>query len=122
MTLLVIAVAGAIGAVTRFVVDGYVQQRLGQVFPWGTFVINTSGSLLLGFLAGLALSHSFPHLPYVFLATGFCGAYTTFSTFGYETVRLAEENAGLPAGANALGSVVAGLVAAATGLALAAVL
>ncbi len=120
MIVVVLALAGAIGAVARFVVDGYVQGRLGSVFPWGTFVINTSGSVLLGFLAGVALNRGFPHLPYAFLATGFCGAYTTFSTFGYETIRLAEEGAGQAAGAFALGSVVAGLVGAVLGLSLAA--
>lgn len=120
MILLAVAVAGAIGAPLRFVVDGFVQDRLGSLFPWGTFVINTSGSLLLGFLTGVALYHGFPEVPKAFLATGFCGAYTTFSTFGYETVRLADENAGLMAGANALGSLAAGLAAAAAGFALAA--
>lgn len=120
MILLVIAIGGAIGAPLRFVVDGFVQDRLGAVFPWGTFVINTSGSLLLGLLTGLALNHGFPDVPKAFLATGFCGAYTTFSTFGYETVRLADDNAGLLAGANALGSLAAGLAAAAAGFSLAA--
>jgi CrcB protein len=120
MILLAIGLAGAIGAPARFVVDGLVAERLGQVFPWGTFIINVSGSLLLGLLTGLALYHGFPSVPRAFLATGFCGAYTTFSTFGYETVRLADENAGLQAAANALGSLAAGLLAAAAGLALAA--
>lgn len=122
MILLAIALAGAIGAPARFVVDGFVGDRLGRVFPWGTFLINVSGSLLLGLLTGVALYHGFPSVPKAFLATGFCGAYTTFSTFGYETVRLADENAGLLAAANALGSLAAGLAAAAAGLALAALL
>ena len=120
MIILAIAAAGALGAVTRFMVDGYVQERFGQAFPWGTFIINVTGSLLLGFIVGLALDHGFGGVPYALLATGFCGAYTTFSTFGYETVRLAEQSSGLPAGANALASLVAGLVAAVLGLALAA--
>jgi fluoride exporter len=122
MILLAIALAGAIGAPARFVVDGFVADRLGRVFPWGTFLINVSGSLLLGLLTGVALYHGFPSVPKAFLATGFCGAYTTFSTFGYETVRLAEENAGRLAAANALGSLAAGLAAAAAGLAMAALL
>jgi CrcB protein len=116
MILLAIALAGAIGAPLRFVVDGFVQDRLGQQFPWGTFLINVSGSLLLGFLTGAALYHGFPAVPKAFLGTGFCGAYTTFSTFGYETVRLAEDKAGALAAANALGSLAAGLAAAAGGL------
>jgi CrcB protein len=120
--LLAVALAGALGAPLRFMVDGFVQDRLGGAFPWGTFVVNVSGSLLLGFLTGVALYHGFPSVPKAFLATGFCGSYTTFSTFGYETIRLADDNAGLLAGANALGSLVAGLAAAASGLALAALL
>lgn len=119
MTILAIALAGAVGAPLRFVVDGFVQDRLGRVFPWGTFIVNVSGSLLLGFVTGLALYHGFPSVPKAFVATGFCGAYTTFSTFGYETVHLADEHSGLLAAANALGSVAAGLAAAAGGLALA---
>lgn len=122
MTLLAIALAGIVGAPLRFIVDGFVQDRIGQVFPWGTFVVNVSGSLLLGFLTGIALYHGLPEVPKTFLATGFCGAYTTFSTFGYETLRLAEEDAGLVAGMNALGSLAAGLAAAAAGLGLAALL
>jgi len=120
MTILAIALAGAIGAPLRFVLDGFVQDRLGQAFPWGTFVVNVSGSLLLGFVTGVALYHGLPEVPEAFLATGFCGAYTTFSTFGYETVRLAERDARLLAGANALGSLATGLAATAGGLALAA--
>jgi fluoride exporter len=122
MTLLAIALAGAIGAPVRFMVDGFVQDRLGQVFPWGTFVVNVSGSLLLGFITGVALYHGFPSVPKAFLATGFCGTYTTFSTFGYETIRLAERNAVLMASANVLGSLGTGLAAAAGGLGLAALL
>lgn len=120
MTFLAIALAGIVGAPLRFIVDGFVQDRIGRVFPWGTFVVNVSGSLLLGFLTGIALYHGLPEVPKAFLATGFCGAYTTFSTFGYETLRLAEEDSGLLAGANALGSLAAGLAAAAAGLGLAA--
>ncbi len=122
MVLLAIALAGAIGAPLRFVVGGIVTRRLGQAFPWGTLASNLSGSLLLGFLSGVALYHGLPEVPKAFLATGFCGAYTTFSTFGYETVELWEKDAGLLALANALGSVAAGLAAAIGGLALAAVL
>ncbi len=117
--LLAIALAGAIGAVARFVADGYLRERLDAPFPVGTFVINTTGSLLLGFLTGLALHVGFPRLPYAFLATGFCGAYTTFSTFSYETVRLAQANARRLAVAYVLCSLVAGLVAAGLGLSLA---
>jgi CrcB protein len=113
--------AGAIGAPARYLVDGAIRDRTAGLFPWGTFVINVSGSFLLGFLTGLALYHAFPTEPRVVLGTGFCGAYTTFSTFTFETVRLAEAGAPRQAIGNALGTFVAGAVAAAAGIALAAI-
>lgn len=112
--------AAAVGAPLRYVVDGAVQDRVSGAFPWGTLVVNVSGSLLFGFVTGLALYHAFPETPRVVLGTGFCGAYTTFSTFGFETVRLLEEGATVDALRNALGTLVAGGAAAAAGLALAA--
>jgi CrcB protein len=113
--------AGAIGAPLRYVIDGAVQDRTEGAFPWGTFVINASGSLLLGFLTGLALYHAFPDTPRIILGTGFCGAYTTFSTYGFETVRLLEEGATAEAFRNALGTLIVGAAAAAAGIALAAI-
>ena len=122
MLILVLLVGGAVGAPTRYLVDGWVQDRVSGVFPWGTFVINVSGSLLLGVVTGLALYHGLGDLPTIAIGTGFCGAYTTFSTFSYETVRLLEEGSvGLAAG-NAFGSVAVGLAAAAIGLAVTAAL
>jgi CrcB protein len=115
-----LAVAGAIGAPLRYVVDAAVADRVDGVFPWGTFLINASGALLLGFLTGLGLYHAFPRTPRIVLGTGFVGAYTTFSTFTYETERLVEEGAPAHAMANAFGTLVAGAVFAAAGLALAA--
>ena len=112
--------AGAIGAPVRYLVDGAVGDRTEGVFPWGTFLINVTGSLLLGFLTGLALYHAFPKTPKVVLGTGFCGAYTTFSTFTFETVRLVEEGAINEAFRNALGALLTCTVAAALGVALAA--
>jgi len=111
--------AGAIGAPLRYLVDGAVQDRTEGVFPWGTFIVNASGSLLLGFLTGLALYRAFPETPRVILGTGFCGAYTTFSTFGFETVRLLEEGATAEALRNAFGTLVICAAAAAAGIALA---
>ncbi|GAC1329990.1 MAG: hypothetical protein NVSMB13_17830 [Mycobacteriales bacterium] len=122
MIVLGIAVAGAIGAPARYLLDGWLTRRLRRGFPWGTFVVNVSGSLLLGLVAGLGLYHGLPHTPRLLLATGFCGAYTTFSTFSYETVRLVETGSTAGAVANTLGSLLAGLLAAAAGLAGAAVL
>lgn len=118
MLIVSLLIAGAIGAPTRYVVDGFVQDRVTGVFPWGTFVINVTGSFLLGMITGLALYHGLGDLPKTVIGAGFCGAYTTFSTFSYETIRLLEKGSvGLAAG-NALGSVAAGLAAAATGLAI----
>jgi CrcB protein len=113
-------VAGAVGAPARYLLDDAISSRTQGVFPWGTLVINVSGSFLLGLLTGLALFHGFPATPKLILGTGFCGAYTTFSTFTYETVRLAEEGAVNEAVRNALASLVLGAAAAAVGLAAAA--
>ncbi len=112
--------AGAVGAPLRFLVDGFVADRVEGAFPWGTFVINATGSFVLGFLTGLALYHAFPKTPKVILGTGLCGAYTTFSTFTFETVRLAEDGSSSEALRNLLGTLVVGAAAAAAGLALAA--
>jgi len=113
-------IAAAVGAPLRYLVDGAIAERAEGVFPWGTFVINASGSLVLGVLTGLGLYHAFPKVPKVILGTGFCGSYTTFSTFTYETVELLEEGALNEAARNALGTILVGAGAAARGLALAA--
>jgi fluoride exporter len=113
-------IAGAIGAPTRYLLDSAVAERVGGAFPWGTFVVNVTGSFLLGFLTGLGLTHAFPKTPRVVLGAGFCGAYTTFSTFTFETVRLLEDGAAGEALRNAAGTLLAGSVAAAAGLAVAA--
>jgi len=115
-------IAGAIGAPTRYIVDELVKERLPGAFPWGTFAINVSGSFILGVVTGLALYHGLGPIPKAAIGVGFCGAFTTFSTFSYETIRLVETGSVRPAIANVLGSVVAGLAAAAIGLALTAAL
>ena len=112
--------AGGVGATLRYLVDGSIDDRTEGVFPWGTFVINVSGSLLLGLVTGLTLYHAFPKAPRVVLGTGFCGAYTTFSTFSFETVRLIEEGAYAEAMSNAFGTLVISALGAGAGLALAA--
>ena len=115
-----LVVAGAVGAPCRYLLDGYVQDRSEGAFPWGTFVVNVSGSLVFGFVTGLALYHAFPDTPRVILGAGFCGAYTTFSAFSFETVRLLEEGATAEAFRNALGTLITCAAAAAAGIALAA--
>ena len=119
MTLLLVMAGAAVGAPLRYVVDRAVQQRRGGVFPLGTFVINVSGSLLLGLVTGLARHHGFPDLGLTVIGTGVLGAYTTFSTFSYETVRLLEDGALYEAALNVAASLAVGLAAAAAGLGLA---
>jgi fluoride exporter len=115
-----ISIAGAFGAPARYLLDGFIQDRTNGVFPLGTFIINVTGSLVLGFLSGVVLYHGFPSTPKIILGTGLCGAYTTFSTFTYETVRLAEDGAYGAALRNALATLVVPCLAAGAGLALAA--
>jgi CrcB protein len=115
---LVVAAGGIIGAPARYLLDQLVTGRTTSGLPWGTLVINLSGSLLLGFLTGLTLTGHLPPTAKALLGTGFCGAYTTFSTFTFETVRLAENGRWLGAAGNVLVSVAVGLGAAAAGLAL----
>lgn len=112
--------AGAVGAPARYLLDRAVAERAEGAFPWGTLVINLTGSFLLGLLTGLGLDHGFPKVPRVVFGAGFCGAYTTFSTFTFETVRLVEEGAVAEACRNAAGTLLAGATAAAAGLAVAA--
>lgn len=109
---LLVAVSGALGALSRFVLEGIVGQRYGGAFPLGTFLVNITGSLLLGFFFTLA-TERFAIAPAVrsAVAVGFLGAYTTFSTLSFETFRLLEDGAYLLGALNALGSLAAGLVA-----------
>ena len=115
-----LAGAGALGAPSRYVIDQIVSERTGGDRPYGTFVVNVSGSFLLGLLTGLAAYHAFPGTPKVVLGTGFIGAYTTFSTFALESVDLARSGEVRAALWNLFGSLCAGALAAAAGLALAA--
>ena len=112
-----LVVAGSIGAPTRFLLDGFVQDHTSGAFPWGTFAINMTGSMALGLLTGAALYHAFPTTPKIILGAGFCGAYTTFSTWTFETVRLLEEGAVREAFLNAVMSLLIGIGAAGAGLA-----
>ena len=115
---LVVAAGGFVGAPSRYLLDRAVTRRVNSDLPWGTFAINISGSLLLGFLTGLTLSHHLSDLGKALLGTGFCGAYTTFSTFTFETLRLLEDGRYLEAAGNVIVSVLVGLAAATAGLAL----
>lgn len=118
-----LVVAGAVvGAPLRYLTDRAVQARHDSVFPWGTFVVNVTGCLILGLLTGaVSAGVAGPRLQ-LLLGTGLCGALTTYSTFSYETLRLTEAGSGLYAAANVVASVVAGLGAAFAGVFLAGVL
>lgn len=118
MSLAIVALAAACGAVSRYLLDHYLAARAGSAFPWGTFAVNVSGSFALGLLVGVALVHDVP-TPYMLaVGTGFLGAYTTFSTWMVEILRLLAEGAWKGALLHALGSLVAGTAAAALGLGL----
>jgi len=110
MTVLLVLLGGAVGAATRYLTDVSVQRAHGTEFPWGTWAVNVAGSFVLGVVAAAG-----PGWLVTLAGTGFCGALTTFSTFGYETVRLSEEGRPSLAVANVATSLAAGLTAAALG-------
>lgn len=113
----IVGIGGSAGAILRYVVGGWVQQRMGSGFPYGTFVINISGCFVLGLFSTLALRYAWGEQWRLLVAIGFVGAYTTFSTFEYETLRLiAEGTRYRAAGMNVVGSVIAGLFAAYLGV------
>lgn len=105
---------GGLGSVARFMVDRAVARRAGGAFPFGTLTVNITGSVLLGFITGLALSHQAALLA----GTAFVGAFTTFSTWMFETQRLTEERHIRPALVNIAVSVGFGITAAAAGQAI----
>ena len=120
MTLLLVLAGAAVGAPLRYLTDLLVQSRHDSVFPWGTLSVNAAGSLLLGVTAG-ALSGGGGHgWVLALLGTGLCGALTTFSTFSFETVRLAQEGSLLESSLNVVATVAVTLVACAGGWSLAA--
>ncbi len=113
-----IALAGGAGAAARFVVDGLVRARTTSVFPLATVVVNVTGSLLIGLLAGAALFAGLGPTWLAVAATGFCGGYTTFSTAMLESVRLVQAEEWRWAVLNALGTLVTCVAAAAAGVGL----
>jgi fluoride exporter len=114
-TPLLVVLGAAVGAPCRWAVDRAVQARHDSVFPWGTFTINVLGSLALGVLLGATTFAAAPAELVALLGTGFAGAFTTFSTFAFETARLLQEGARLVAVVNVAASVAVGLVAAMAG-------
>jgi len=120
VTYLYVALGGAAGALARFLVGGWVTNGAGPGFPGATFAINVAGSLLLGFLLRLLPGHAAEAELRALLAVGFCGAFTTFSTFGVETVELLRRSAYGAAAAYVAGSVVLSALAVVAGAWLAA--
>ncbi|MFE5890062.1 fluoride efflux transporter CrcB [Streptomyces sp. NPDC056462] len=115
-----LVIAGAVvGAPLRYLTDRAVQSRHDSVFPWGTFLVNVSGCLVLGLLTGAAAQGAASSHLQLLLGTGLCGALTTYSTFSYEILRLTETGAGLYAVVNVVGSVIAGVGAAFAGVTIA---
>lgn len=117
MTVVLVGVGGFAGAISRYLVDGFVSDRTGGGFPWGTLVVNVSGTFLLGLLFAMTMERAI--LPAEIrgpVMIGFIGAYTTFSTYLLESWRLIEDGAWAMALANLGGSIAIGLVAVAAGM------
>jgi CrcB protein len=109
MSYLWIAFGGALGSVARFWLSGAIGQRVGETFPWGTVVVNITGSFIIGVFAALTGSEGKYLVPVnfrLFFIYGVCGGYTTFSSFSVQTLTLARDGEWLWAGANVLLSVV----------------
>jgi len=108
---LAISLGGVLGANTRYLVSLYVAERLGAAFPYGTLLINVSGSLIIGFFLTLAAERfTIDPLWRLFFATGFLGAYTTFSSYTFEAAQLVRDGSYGLALVYLFGSVLAGMI------------
>lgn len=111
-----VGIGGSLGAGARYLLGNLINRRKGyDQFPLGTWVINSTGSFLLGMLAQLHLANDISDWLWYLVGVGFCGAYTTFSTFGYETITLLQSNKKMLAGIYVLSSVVVSILMAALG-------
>ena len=114
---LAVAVGGALGALSRYGVDAWIEQRSESTFPWSTFAINVSGCFAVGFvIAALVDRHRAPEWLRIGLVVGLCGGYTTFSTFAQETLDLVDTRALGIAVASVVASVALGVAAVLVGL------
>ena len=109
MNVLFVALGGAIGSAARYLVGALIANRFGPDFPWGTFVVNVSGSFLIGVILSFVGGGQLPAGARPFLAVGIMGGYTTFSTYNHETLQLLQGGEFGAATFNTLGQVVAGL-------------
>jgi CrcB protein len=114
-----VGMGGFVGANARYLLDLWVTYRWPSAFPWATFIINLSGSFILGFFLAFAEDRPWvSHESRLLFAVGFVGAYTTFSTYAYQSLRLVQGGEMVLAALYIIGSVVLGLVAAFAGVAL----
>ena len=112
-----VGLGGFVGANARYLLGGWIAARFGSTFPYGTLVINVTGSFILGLIMGTLEGHVLSPVVRLALAIGFVGAYTTFSTWTYETMRLLEDGSWELAFANVFGSLLVGMLAVIGGLA-----
>ena len=114
-----VTIGAAIGGMARFWISGFVARRMGETFPWGTLLVNISGSFVIGLAATFGASSADamggPTVR-LFLTTGICGGYTTFSSFSLQTLNLAREGEWVPAAGNVILSVVLCILAAYLGI------
>ena len=113
-----VGIAGAVGAVARYLIDGAVQDRTSGLFPFGTTTVNVVGSFVLGLVTGFVIRHVGSSDLKAVVGTGFCGGLTTWSTASWETVRLVEEGALDVATRYTLANLAASLLAGGIGLGL----
>lgn len=112
MRLIWIGLASFLGGIGRYLIDGWVVSATRGSFPWGTFVVNATGSFLLGLIFTVLTERFLPHPEFrIAITIGFLGAYTTFSTFAFETFKLAEDGAVALATFNIVASIAVGVIA-----------
>ena len=116
MNVLLVALGGAVGAAARYLLDEFTKAQLGSDFPWGTFIINVSGSLLIGVVAGLISNEILPGWAQPLFVVGVLGGYTTFSTYSQDNLELLMAGNFGAALLNALGQVILGLAGVYVGL------
>ena len=120
MNALLVVLGAVIGAPARYVVDVYLQSRHRTAFPWGTFTVNVIGATVLGSVAGALSVGRGPTWLMTAVGTGFCGAFTTFSAFSAETVRLIDAGRTMTALTNVVASVLVGFAGCAAAFSVAA--
>lgn len=111
-----VALAGGLGSACRLFLDGVIRTRSRGALPWGTILINLTGSFLLGLLTGFTADRILPEAIHLVVGAGFLGGYTTFSTASFETVRLLQERKWAAGGVNGLGVLIGATALAGLGL------